>query len=56
MLFAGSVEQAEILVQEQKIILDDPGMQTGFEFYDMTREEQMYYLMKKLNYLWFNKP
>ena len=56
MLFAGSVEQAEILVQEQKIILDDPGMQTGFEFYDMTREEQMYYWMKKLNYLWFNKP
>ena len=55
-LFAGSVEQAEILVQEQKIILDDPGMQTEFEFYDMTREEQMYYWMKKLNYLWFNKP
>lgn len=41
---------------EQKKILADPALQNGFEFYDMTREEQMYSWMKKLNHLWFNKP
>jgi hypothetical protein len=55
-LFAGSEEQAEILLLEQKKILADPALQNGFEFYDMTREEQMYSWMKKLNHLWFNKP
>jgi hypothetical protein len=41
---------------EQKKILADPALQNGFEFYDMTREEQMYSWMKKLKHLWFNKP
>ena len=54
--FAGSEEQADLLLNEQKKILADPALQNGFEFYDMTREEQMYSWMKKLNHLWFNKP